>query len=170
VVDSQRLRLPPATVERDHQLLVKPLPHGVRGGKHFQFTDQIPVVAKRETGFDPEGTGPQLLQPRDRCLRERLIADISQRRTAPKRQRLAKIRRRPARRAGLERATALPGKALETARVDTLPGGLQNVGTGAGQQHRATGRRFECLPEPGDVHLQRVLGTPRRALAPQPVN
>ena len=97
-VDSQRLGLPPATVERDHQLLVQPLPQGVGGGERFQFADHVPMMAKREIGFDPvlDDTGPQLIQPRDLCLRERLIADLSQRRTAPQRQRVAKISRRPA--------------------------------------------------------------------------
>jgi hypothetical protein len=73
----------------------------VRSDKHFQLTDNIPVTAKRKIGFDPvlKDTSPQLLQPRDLHLRERLIVDISQRRTTPQLQRLAKDRCRPARRA-----------------------------------------------------------------------
>jgi len=100
-VDRQRLRLPPAAVQGDHQLLVQPLAQGVSGGQRLQLTDQIRVPAEREIGFDTvlEDPGPQLLQPRDLRVRERFIADVGQRRTAPQRQRLPEDRRRPARRA-----------------------------------------------------------------------
>ena len=143
----------------------------MRSNECLQLTDNIPVTAEGKISFDPvlDDTDPQLLQPSDLDLRELLVADIGQGRTAPQCQRLAQVRRRPAGRVRHQRATALAGKALETAHIDALPGGSQNVCAGPGQHNLSVGCRLQCLPEPGDVHVQRVLRARGRMLPPQPV-
>ena len=61
----------------------------------LELADELGVPAELEVGLDPalERGEPQLLQPRDRRLREALVGDVGQRRPAPQSQRLAQERR-----------------------------------------------------------------------------
>src|SRR5262249_22727131 len=156
VINGQRLRLPPAPVQRDHQQLIAALPERMGGDQRTELADDVRVTAERDIRRYPvlDSACPQLLQARDLRLREVLVADLGQRLTAPQRERLAEVRRRPARFAGRERATAVAGEALETAHVDVLRRGPQEVGTRPGEQHLAPGGRLQRLPEPGDVYVQ----------------
>src|SRR5215471_1745534 len=142
------------------------------GDQRTELADDVRVTAERDIRRYPvlDSACPQLLQARDLRLREVLVADLGQRLTAPQRERLAEVRRRPARFVGRERATAVAGEALETAHVDVLRRGPQEVGTRPGEQHLAPGGRLQRLPEPGDVYLQGVLRARGGVLPPQPVD
>ncbi len=171
-VNRERLCLPPASVQRDHQLLVKPLAQWVIADQRLQLTDQVPMTAKGEVSLNPvlDHTSSNLLQPGDLPLREPLLAHIGQGRTAPECQCLTKVRRCPIRHAIHERATAPRSQALETADVNTLLGSTQHVGTGPRQHHRASSRGLQCPPEPRDIDLQRVLRASGRMFPPQTVD
>ena len=55
LVGSERIRLPAAAVQRNHQLLAKPLAQRIRGHQRLQFADHAAVPACGEIGFDPFG-------------------------------------------------------------------------------------------------------------------
>src|SRR5262249_12457367 len=104
------------------------------GDQRTELADDVRVTAERDIRRYPvlDSACPQLLQARDLRLREVLVADIGQRLTAPQRERLAEVRRRPARFVRGERATAFMGEALETAHLDGLPRCPQKVGARPG--------------------------------------
>ncbi len=53
LVGGQRVCLPPAPVQRNHQLLVQPLAQRVGGYQGLQFADDMRVTPQREIGLDP---------------------------------------------------------------------------------------------------------------------
>ena len=101
VVGRERLRLAAAAVERQHQLPAQPLAQRVRADERLELGDQLGVRAELEIGCDPllEHAEPQILEPVDLGLRERLRLEVGERRAAPQVERLAEQRRlaRPAR-------------------------------------------------------------------------
>ena len=66
-VDLERLRLPAAAVERDHQLAAQPLPQRMGRHERLQLADECGVVAEREIGVDAilDRRHPQLVEPSD---------------------------------------------------------------------------------------------------------
>ena len=52
-VGGQRLGLPPAAIQRQHQLAVQPLPQRILGGQLFQLAGEGVVPAKRQISIDP---------------------------------------------------------------------------------------------------------------------
>ena len=52
-VGGQRLGLPVAPVQRQHQLAVQPLPQRMLGGQLLQLGGERIVPAKRQIGVDP---------------------------------------------------------------------------------------------------------------------
>src|SRR5262245_39169007 len=77
-VGSEGLRLAPATVQRDHQLLVEPLAEWVSLDEPLQLTDQVCVMAEGQISIDPifDGTRTQLFQARDLRLDEQLVVQV----------------------------------------------------------------------------------------------
>jgi hypothetical protein len=118
------------------------------GDQRTELADDVRVPAERDIRLHPvlDSTCPQLLQACDLRLREVLGADIGQGLTAPQRERLAEVGRRLAGCVRRERATAFAGEALETAHVDVLRGGPQQVGARPGEHHLAPGGRLQRLP------------------------
>ena len=66
---------------------MKSFPQRVLDDELVQFADELGVTPEREVGVDPplEGREPQLLDPPDRRLRERLVCEVGQRSAAPER-------------------------------------------------------------------------------------
>jgi hypothetical protein len=60
------------------------------GRELLELGDDKRVLALRQAHVDAlfHGGEAQLLQPRDLCLRERLVGDVGQRRSAPQRERV----------------------------------------------------------------------------------
>ena len=81
----ERLRLPAAAVEREHQVRAHALAQRVLGHQRPQLADQVGVAAARELRAHPllDRLHPQLLQPRDLALREVVEAVVGERRPAP---------------------------------------------------------------------------------------
>ena len=104
------------------------------GDQRTEFTDDVRMTAQRDVCLYPffEGTFVQFLQTGDLRLRELVMAEVGQRLTAPQRECIAEIRGRPAGCVRCERATAVAREALETAHVDVLAGGPQEVGARPG--------------------------------------
>ena len=124
-VDLQRLGLPPAAVEREHELAAYALAQRVLAHERLELADHLCVAAEREVCVDAllEGDQAQLLEPRDLLLGERLVVEVRQRRAAPQRQRLgaaaAPARSRFARG---ERALAGAHRAARSAATSTSSG------------------------------------------------
>ena len=107
-VDVERLDLPAGAVERDHQQLAQALAQRVLGGQLAQLGNDRGVAAERELRLEPASTRgqPQLLEPRDRPLGERLVREVGQRGAAPERRAPRAALRGGARVARLHRAAA----------------------------------------------------------------
>ena len=97
-VGLERLRLPARAVEREHELAPEPLAVRMLGDQRLELADQARVAAEREVGLDPllERRQPELLEPAGLDPRERLLAELGQRRPAPEGERLAQQARRAA--------------------------------------------------------------------------
>ena len=144
----QRLRLPARAVQREHQLAAQPLAMRMLRDQRLQLADELGVPAQRQVGLDPllERRQPQLLEPAALDPRERLLAELRQRRAAPQRQRLAQ---QPRRTLGVGVAR-LGDEPLEARQVDQLRLDLR-AGSPAAASCSASGRQH--LPQPRDVHL-----------------
>ena len=136
LVGLQRVGLAVAAVQREHQLAAQPLAVRVLADQRLQPADHLGVAAERELRLDEllARGDPQLLEPGDLGLRERLVGEVGQRRAAPERERALERgggRRRAARgelAPALARAAARSGAAsscsgLDGQRVAVLPRG-----------------------------------------------
>jgi hypothetical protein len=135
LVGRQRIGLPPAAVEGDHQLLMQPFPQRVRGGQRLKLADHLGMTAERQIGVDPvlEDTDVQLLQPRDLRLRERFIAQVGEWRAAPEREGLAELVRRLPQLVRRQSLSSQPGQALEPVDIEFVRPNLQAVRAWAGR-------------------------------------
>ncbi len=108
-VDLERFCLPAATVEGEHELTAKTLPHRVLADELLQLGCEYARRPEGQTRLDPllQARQVQLLQPGDLGLRERLVTKIGQRRALPQRKRLVQRPRRVRRGARRERIAAL---------------------------------------------------------------
>jgi hypothetical protein len=91
----ERVRLPAAAVEREHQLAAQAFAKHVLGDERLELRHQLVMAAERQVGVDAilERGQPELLQPGDLALRERFAVKIGQRLSAPERERVAQARR-----------------------------------------------------------------------------
>src|SRR5438132_2124231 len=123
------------------------------GDEPLELGDERRVPALLEVVLDPplETAEAQLLEARDLCLREALVGELGERLPPPERK-------------GLPRA--LLGQALEALEVELALCGTEAI-TGSLRLQTLLAER---LPEPGDVHLQRLLRRLRGLLLPQGVD
>src|SRR5438309_8552305 len=91
LVRLERLRLPACPVEGEHQLTAQTLAQRMFFDQRLQLADELAVAAEREICLNPllETGEPQLLEPRDRPLRPRLVRELGERRSPPERECLA---------------------------------------------------------------------------------
>ena len=132
--------------------------------QRLELSDQLAVAATREVGLDPllERDEPQLLEPRDLRLGERLVRQVAQRGTAPERERPAQLVRRGLRLVG----PRLAEQALEAVQIE-LPGIDAEEVAGRARDEPALA---QLLAEPGHVDLDRLRRGGRRATGPQRVD
>ena len=99
------------------------------GDERAQLSDELAVAAEREIGVDPplERDEPELLEPCDRGLGERLVCEIGQGLAPPQRERLSQRRRRRLRLAVLRRID----EPLEAVEVELVSRDSQRVPRGA---------------------------------------
>src|SRR6266511_44706 len=119
-VDVQRLCLAARAVEREHELGSEALAERVSGDELLQLADDVRMPAEGEIGLYPalERGQAQLLKPRDRVLRERLVGEVGERWPAPERERLAQRLGRLGSIPGAERALAGLHELLERVQIE----------------------------------------------------
>ena len=124
LVRLERLGLPAAAVEREHQLAAEPLAERVLGDQRLELGDEVGVGAERELGVDQilQRRRRELLEPRGLAKRERLEEQVGERRPAPERERLAELSARSS--PSALRPSAQP---LEAQEVDLVGVGLEQV-------------------------------------------
>ena len=171
----QRLRLPPAPVQRQHQLPAEPLPERVRPDQLRQLAGRLgrPAEFEQDLNVLLGGGQPLLAEPGPDDLRPR-AGDAVERDALPQPQRRLQRRRRRgqvARPAGLARGGQPSGEQL---RVELARRQPQQVPAAAGLQHlpRRPVRpsRLERRPQPGDMDVQRVHRSGGQLVAPDPVD
>jgi len=96
----------------------------MRNDEVFELGDDWSVQAQRELGIDPqlERGQPELLEPRDLELRERLIGEVCERRSAPERDRVGQCSCRGCRISFGEQFSPLGKQPLETVKVELVAG------------------------------------------------
>ena len=138
------------------------------GDQLLELSHQRVVPPEREIRIDPklESRAPDLLQPCDRRLGERLVLEVRKRRTSPQRQRfvqaLGRLGREPA---GLQ-LPRLVHQLLEPMQVQVIALDSDDVARRPCRQHVPG----ECLSKSRDVHAKRIGGALRRILAPELVD
>ena len=166
VVRLERLRLPPAPVERQHEVAGEPLARGMLGDHPPQLCDQLGMPAGREVRLDARLDGGLLLllEPRDLDLGERLECQVREWRPAPQRERLAQNCAGFLRPAGRQRGAALLDQLLEALGVELARLDVEPVARRRGLEQLLVAER---LAQPGDVDLDRLRRAGRCVLAPE---
>ncbi len=136
----------------------------LRAHERLDLRDELGVGAELEIGGDPflEDAEPQILEPVDLALGERLRLEVGERRAAPQPECLTQESRLLV---GLRRP-GFPDEPLETGQVELIRVELEHVAARPRQQQPGT----EELPQLDDGVLERGRRRPRRVLAPQLVD
>ena len=165
-VGAEGLGLPSRPVERQHQLPAKAFPQRMFRDQRLELRHECVVASQRklrvETFLDRDE--PQLIEAVDLGLRELLVAELTQRVSAPERERAFDRRERLGRLAVRVFASAFVEELLEAADVDLLGVGLEDVPAGPGGERLV---RFERLPQPRDLDVEAVVGPRRRPTRPK---
>jgi len=171
LVQLQGVHLAPAPVQRQHELRTQPLPQGMLGDQPLELGHQLGMPAQCQVCLDAllQRSQPQLLQLRDRGLRERLVGELVQRRTSPQSQRVPQ----PSGLGGDRRLCRLRHETTEPVGIDLVAVDGQQVPGRARLQHL---RGFaviawpEPLPQRGHQPMECLGGGGRWRLAPQLVD
>src|SRR5918996_4741518 len=141
--------------------------------QRLQLAGQLPVHTPAEFGFDAilERSDAELLETRDRRLRERLVGEIGERRTPPQGKPLSQSRRGGVCAPLSEGKTALLRQALEPIEVQLIRLELDQIARRPSQNElrqacpfRACGERTAKI---GHEDLEGVGSGLRRPLAPE---
>jgi len=164
----QRVALPPAAVQREHQQRPQPLPQRMLAHQRLQLGGHLGVPAQRQVGLDPglQRGQAHLPQVSRRRGAEQGVLKIRVRRPPPQRQRGAQRHRGDVGRA-LGRGLARPRHQIsELQRINVIAGGAKHI-PGALPRHGAV-RAVRCqhLAHPHDIHLHRSSGAGRRVGPP----
>ena len=122
LVARERIRLTARAVEGEHELGAQPLARRVLPDEGLELWDQGRVAAERQVGLDAlfERQQPELGQPSDLGLRELLVGEVRERRTAPHVERLLEQAAGPPGVIALERLATVGAEALESAGVELV--------------------------------------------------
>ena len=87
---AQGVRLPPDSVQRNHELATEPFTQRVRGDKYLELENPLVVAPEGNLQVDAllDGREPELVQARDRRLGKLLVREIDEGVAAPQRVRL----------------------------------------------------------------------------------
>jgi hypothetical protein len=137
----ERLGLAPGAVEREHQLAAQALAVRMLGDQLLELGDHLAVAAEREARVDVvlDGREPQLLEPPDRLLRERLVAQVRERGARPDRERRAERVGRLLGPAGGQRGAPGGGEPLEARQIELVRPEPRDVSGALGDDHARRG-------------------------------
>ena len=135
-VGVERLRLPSAAVQRQHQEGSGPLAQRVPADERLQLAHDLGMAAEGQIGLDAllQGDQPQLVQPRDLVLGERRIGEVGEGLPPPHAERGTERLRRPRRLAPAERLLAVVQRPLEPLHVDVVAPDAQHVAARSREQ------------------------------------
>ena len=158
----QRVGLPAAAIQRQHQLAAQPLSEHVLGDQRLELRHQLEMAAGRQIGIDPilQRREPQLLQPGDLALRERLAPQIGQRLPPPQRQRITQPGRAIP---GIPARTRPLDQQLKPRHIDLIRRRAQQIP----RRPRPDPLSPQQLAQRRHMPVQRVLRATRRILTPQ---
>jgi hypothetical protein len=160
----ERLGLAPGSVERQHELAADALAERIGTGERLQLAHQLGMVTERVVGIDAvlQRRQPDFVQACDLPTREGLVFQIGKGRPAREGERLAQ---QPGRRRG-SGAARLVDERFEAVEVQ-LPGLYREH---ISRRLGAKNPRGQDAAQVRDMHLQRLAGRLRRAIAPQLVD
>jgi hypothetical protein len=164
----ERVRLATGPVQGEHQQLAQPLAQRVLADQHLQLGDRLAVSTDRKVGLQTmlERHKAQRFQPADLVLRERLVAEVRQRRTAPQRERAAQHLARLSRGPSGKQLPALVQQPLKPLQIERAVLDPHQVAARSRLDHPITQR----LPQVRHVHLQPLNRSRGRLLIPQRIN
>ena len=154
--------MPPAAIQRDHQLPVPAFARRDHLHECLELADQLARLPDRELRLDPLLLRflTELLEPCDLRLGERLEREVGQRVAAPQGERIGRASCRPHRLADAR----LREQLLEANRVQRLRVDVEHISGRSREQRQVVA---EQASQARDVRLDRVLRTPRRLLRPE---
>jgi hypothetical protein len=141
-VDIERIGLPPAAIQSEHQLPQQPLAVRVAADEYLQFADHVAAVTEQQVGLDPvlHRGKARFLQARDLALSKRLVGQVGERLAPPQAQRALEPL------AGVRQVTAdelvarVGDHRLEASGVDLIGRDRQQITAAARQQQLGTQR------------------------------
>ncbi len=166
VVRPQGLRPPAAAVQGEHELGPHPFPERMLHRQRRQLPEQFAVPAEPQVGVDAllEHAEPGLVEPGGLHRQRRDVGDPLERGAAPQVQGLAED---PAGRGGVTGRQRRPGglgQVVEVRRVQLVASGPHQVALALPDDAIGFAQQ---LPQPVDVGLHVLDGTPRPLLAPE---
>ena len=165
-VRGQRIGLPPAPVQREHQKPPQPLAERIPGHQALQLPGNLRGQPQLDIGLDPalHRHQPKLLQPGALPGQSLHIGHVGKRAAPPQPQRLPEPGGRGRRLPVLQRLPARPGQPLEPVGVQLTRSRRQGV-TAAPRDQR--GIRAHQRAQPGQMRPQRPGRSRRRRGPPQ---
>src|SRR5918996_867874 len=166
LVGGERVCLPAGAVEREHQLGTQALAQRLLAHERRQLGDERRVPTEGEVRLDPilERDQAQLLEARDVSLRERLVAKVGERRTAPEVEGLAEPSRRGLGTPVRKRGASFLEEPLEPVEIELLRIDTEQVAAALGTESRAG---VHELAQTRSDDLDGVRGGRGRRLSPQ---
>ena len=165
-VRGQRIALPPAPVQREHQKPPQPLAERIPGHQARQLPGNLRRRPQLDIGLEPalHRHQPELLQPGALPGQSRHIGHVRKRAAPPQPQRPPEPGGRGRRLTVLQRLPARPGQPLEPGRVQLIRSRRQGVTAAPRDQRRIRARQ---RAQPGQMRSQRPGRTRRRRGPPQ---
>ena len=162
----ERVRLPPAAVERQHQLAPQPLPERVVCDRRAQRRDQLPVLSERERNLELllERVHTQRLEPARLGVEPRRAGEALQGRTPPEVERRRNRVRRGPHVAVTQRAARLRQQLLEPDGIHMRV--VQRIPIGRARDRRLSQRGAKTR----NVVVERIARGGRELLPPQAVD
>ena len=171
-VDLERIRLPSAAVQRQHQLRRAALAGGLLRDERLKLRDDVVVEAEGELclGEIVLRVEPDLTQPTTLDIGVGEVCDDREGLSPPKRERLSKVGRCLLGRALREVTPSRGGEELELPGIDEVAFDPKHVAGGSSLEEVSRADRLERLAKLRDGDAETCLDRERRVVTPQRVD